>query len=91
VFELSTGEGIVKAVAESSRTDFLITDMTVLFSKGKANSFVFVALLVGVLLADNSQGIMGWFGNAGKRPNGRRSSSKVWYKQSLQDLRIFTF
>lgn len=53
------------------------TDKMALLSKRRTISFAFVALLIVVQLADHSQGIMGWFGNAGKRPNGRRSLIKV--------------
>ncbi|KAJ7390757.1 hypothetical protein OS493_022315 [Desmophyllum pertusum] len=46
-------------------------------SKRKTQMCVIVALLIVAILADNSQGIMGWFGNSGKRPNGRRTIIKL--------------
>lgn len=60
---------------------FLITDLMAMLSKRRTNTFVFVALLIVALLPEHSQGIMGWFG--GKKPNGRRSITKVRYKQNL--------
>lgn len=45
----------------------------VLSSSRKMNAFTILALLTVALLTDHSHGIMGWFGNGGKRPDGRRS------------------
>ncbi|PFX25813.1 hypothetical protein AWC38_SpisGene9524 [Stylophora pistillata] len=45
----------------------------VLSSSRKMNTFVILAFLTVALLTDHSHGIMGWFGNGGKRPDGRRS------------------
>lgn len=44
-----------------------------LSSSRKMNAFVIFAFLTVAFLTDHSHGIMGWFGNGGKRPEGRRS------------------
>lgn len=69
--------GVLGIVAEARQGFLLIIDFMALPSKRKTQMCVIVALLIVAILADNSQGIMGWFGNSGKRPNGRRSIIKV--------------
>lgn len=38
---------------------------------------ILVVILLTILLTKRSQSFMGWFGNGGKKPNGRRSLIKV--------------
>ena len=40
--------------------------------------FVLAAVLLAAIFTDRSQGFMGWFGNGGKRPSGRRSLIEVF-------------
>ena len=67
-----------RAAEEGSKRVKILKDM-VLSSSRKMNTFVILALLTVALLTDHSHGIMGWFGNGGKRPDGRRSLITVRY------------
>ena len=51
-------------------------------AKQKMARFVLATILLVVLLTDRSRGFMGWYGNSGKKPSGRRSIIEVSCKQT---------
>ena len=54
----------------------------------KMARFVLVVILLVALIVDGSLSFMGWFGNSGKKPNGRRSVIKVSCRQNWTSFNL---